>query len=104
MFVKSRKRKRKSPLGEMRFVKFITLIIICHGMFLSSLSYILSFTDHDPVASVSEVIVREIIAPAGIYIITNLVSNIFEKNKLSFSTPINQQPESELPSEPDSPM
>ena len=38
---------------------------------------------------VSSTIVREIVAPVITYLATNTVMNIFEKNKLSFSVPLN---------------
>ena len=43
----------------------------------------------DPVVDVSSTIVKEIVAPLVVYLGTNTIMNIFEKNKLSFSVPIN---------------
>lgn len=42
-----------------------------------------------PVVDVSSTIVKEIVAPLVVYLGTNTIMNIFEKNKLSFSVPIN---------------
>ena len=50
---------------------------------------ILSWIGMDPVVDVSSTIVKEIVAPLVVYLGTNTIMNIFEKNKLSFSVPIN---------------
>lgn len=71
-----------------RYTKVLTLIPIIHGMILTTLSYALAYLGRDPVVSVSEVIVREIVAPVVVYLTVNMVCNIFEKNKLSFSIPL----------------
>lgn len=64
-------------------------------MLLTTLSYILAFLDKDPVVDVSSTIVREIVAPVIVYLATNMVMNIFEKNKLAFSEPILHRTEDE---------
>lgn len=84
-----RKSSRKKRVRVDTFMKFITITAMAHGMILSTLSYILAFFAKEPVASVSEVIVREVLAPVAVYGGTNLVMNIFEKNKMSFSVPLN---------------
>lgn len=48
-----------------------------------------TFRIMDPVVDVSSTIVKEIVAPLVVYLGTNTIMNIFEKNKLSFSVPIN---------------
>ena len=50
---------------------------------------VLSWIGMDPVVDVSSTIVKEIVAPLVVYLGTNTIMNIFEKNKLSFSVPIN---------------
>lgn len=62
---------------------------LAHGMILTSCSYVLSWIGMDPVVDVSSTIVKEIVAPLVVYLGTNTIMNIFEKNKLSFSVPIN---------------
>ena len=62
---------------------------IGYGMILTSCSYVLSWIGMDPVVDVSSTIVKEIVAPLVVYLGTNTIMNIFEKNKLSFSVPIN---------------
>lgn len=63
--------------------------VLAHGMILTSCSYVLSWIGMDPVVDVSSTIVKEIVAPLVVYLGTNTIMNIFEKNKLSFSVPIN---------------
>ncbi len=70
------------------FSKFIVVVVMSHGMILTTLSYILAFFGMDPVVDVSSTIVREIVAPVLTYLATNTIMNIFEKNKLLFSVPI----------------
>ena len=85
---KNRKRKRKRITLD-TFAKLIVSLVMAHGMILTTLSYILSFWGLDPVVDVSSTIVREIVAPVIVYLATNMIMNIFEKNKLAFSVPIN---------------
>jgi len=85
---KNRKRKRKRITLD-TFAKLIVSLVMAHGMILTTLSYILSFWGLDPVVDVSSTIVREIVAPVIVYLATNMIMNIFEKNKLIFSVPIN---------------
>ena len=85
---KNRKRKRKRITLD-TFAKLIVSLVMAHGMILTTLSYILSFWGLDPVVDVSSTIVREIVAPVIVYLATNMIMNIFEKNRLIFSVPIN---------------
>jgi len=85
---KNRKRKRKRITLD-TFAKLIVSLVMAHGMILTTLSYILSFWGLDPVVDVSSTIVKEIVAPVIVYLATNMIMNIFEKNKLIFSVPIN---------------
>jgi len=79
---KRERRRRKDA-------KVATTAVLAHGMLLTSCSYILSWIGMDPVVDVSSTIVKEIVAPLVVYLGTNTIMNIFEKNKLSFSVPIN---------------
>ena len=83
-----RKRKKKKVSID-TYAKLITTIVMLHGMILTSCSYVLASIGMDPVVDVSSTIVREIVAPVIVYLATNMIMNIFEKNKLSFSVPIN---------------
>ena len=83
------KRKKKVRLNT--YTKLITTAVVAHGMVLTSCSYILAYAGMDPVVDVSSTIVREIIAPLVVYLGTNTIMNIFEKNKLSFSVPLNTE-------------
>lgn len=84
------KRQRRCKVKPLTYSKIIVFMVMIHGMLLTTLSYILAFFDKDPVVDVSSTIVREIVAPVIVYLATNMVMNIFEKNKLSFSMPLTQ--------------
>ncbi len=85
------RQKRKRRVSIDTYAKFVTTCVILHGMVLTSWSYVLAMMGLDPVVDVSSTIVREIVAPIIVYLATNTVMNIFEKNKLSFSTPLNYE-------------
>lgn len=81
--------KTKRPRIE-TFSKLIVFMVMLHGMLMSTLSYVLSAFGHDPVEDVSVAIITEVIAPVSVYLATKTIQNIFEYNKLSFSTPITE--------------
>lgn len=85
---KNRKRKKKKVTLD-TYAKIITTVVISHGLTCITMSYILAWFGMDPVVDVSSTLVSEIVAPIVIYLFTNMVMNIFEKNKLSFSVPLN---------------
>ena len=89
LYIIRRRKKQKKKVNTDTYAKFLTMCVIIHGMVLTSLSYVLAMMGLDPVVDVSSTIVREIVAPIIVYLTTNTVMNIFEKNKLSFSTPLN---------------
>lgn len=86
---RSRKNRRKKKVSLDTYAKLVTTVVIVHGMILTTWSYVLAGFGLDPVVDVSSTIVREIVAPVIVYLATNMVMNIFEKNELSFSVPIN---------------
>lgn len=86
-----RRRKKRKKVSLNTYTKFITTAVVAHGMILTSCSYMLAYMGMDPVVDVSSTIVREIVAPLVVYLGTNTVMNIFEKNKLSFSVPLNTE-------------
>lgn len=69
------------------FPKMLTLAIIVHGFINIDMSYLLAFLEKEPVSDVSVAMVTEILAPVCVYLVTNTIANIFEKNYLSFSIP-----------------
>ena len=81
-------KKQKKKVALNTFPKVITVLVVAHGMILTTLSYILAFFGMQTVSDVSMTIVSEIIAPIITYLATNMIMNIFEKNNLSFSTPL----------------
>ena len=86
--VKRRKSKKKKVRID-TYTKAATTAVLIHGMILTSCSYVLASIGMDPVVDVSSTIVKEIVAPLIVYLGTNTIMNIFEKNKLSFSVPLN---------------
>lgn len=86
--IKKKKKHRKKKVSLDTFSKIITTCVIAHGMVLTTWSYILACFSLDPVVDVSSTIVKEIVAPVVVYLATNMIMNIFEKNKLSFSVPL----------------
>lgn len=70
------------------FAKLLVMLVVLHGMVMTTLSYVLAGFNHDPVQDVSVAIISEIIAPTVTFMITHVIQNIFEYNKLSFSTPL----------------
>lgn len=85
------RKKKKKKVSLNTYTKVITTAVVAHGMILTSCSYALSYMGMDPVVDVSSTIVKEIVAPLVVYLGTNTIMNIFEKNKLSFSVPLNAE-------------
>ena len=86
-----RRWKKRKKVSFNTYTKLITTAVVTHGMTLTSFSYILAYIGMDPVVDVSSTIVKEIVAPLVVYLGTNTIMNIFEKNKLSFSVPLNTE-------------
>ncbi len=86
---KKQMKQKKKKVSLNTYAKIATTAVLAHGMILTSCSYILAWKKMDPVVDVSSTIVKEIVAPLVVYLGTNTIMNIFEKNKLSFSVPIN---------------
>lgn len=84
-----KKKERKKRVAIDTYAKMAVSVLMIHGMILTTWSYILASHGMDPVVDVSSTIVREIVAPVITYLATNTIMNIFEKNKLSFSVPLN---------------
>lgn len=91
---KRAKKSRRNDKGKIPggiFFKFLIGIVILHGMICVSISYALAWTEHTQVVEgVSSTIITEIVAPIVIYGATKTIENIFQKNKLAFSEPIDQ--------------
>lgn len=88
-----RKRKRKKSGSKKKvkidtYVKAATTVVIVHGLTMITLSYVLAWFGKEAVAEVSTTLITEVVAPLCLYMGTNCIMNIFEKNELSFSKPI----------------
>lgn len=79
------------------FFKGLVSVVILHGMACVSMSYALAWMEHTQVVEgVSSTIITEIVAPIIIYGFTKTVENIFQKNRLAFSEPINGSKKNEM--------
>lgn len=92
-----RKRKRVSKRVRIdTYVKAATTIVLIHGLVMVTMSYVLAWFEKDAVVDVSTTLITEIVAPLCLYMGTNCIMNIFEKNELSFSKPIQAQKYQEI--------
>lgn len=83
--------KRKKKCGG-HFFKWLISAVVLHGMICVSMSYVLAWMEHTQVVEgVSSTIITEIVAPIVVYGFTKTVENIFEKNRLKFSEPIEDE-------------
>lgn len=85
MYIRTVRNRKK-----IMYPKILVSAVVLHGMLLTTTSYVLAWNDKEPVASVSEIIVKEIVAPVVVYLVTNVIANIFEKNVTAISTPIKE--------------
>ena len=86
-YLSYRKKERKRKAGL--FFKLIVSAVVIHGMICVTMSYILAWMERTQVVEgVSSTIITEIIAPVIVYGFTKTVENIFSKNRLSFSEPL----------------
>lgn len=86
--------KKKSSRKKVKidtYVKAATTIVLGHGLIMVTMSYVLAWFEKDAVVDVSTTLITEIVAPLCLYMGTNTIMNIFEKNKLSFSVPLDME-------------
>ncbi len=91
---KSGKIKKESRIKKVKidtYVKAATSLVLGHGLIMVTMSYVLAWFEKDAVVDVSTTLITEIVAPLCLYMGTNCIMNIFEKNELSFSKPIQMQ-------------
>lgn len=81
------KLKDKKPLIN-RFSQFIVFFCMLYGLALTTVSYVYAALGYEPLVDLSSVIVQTIVAPCTVWLCQNAILNIFEKNKLAFSTPL----------------
>lgn len=63
------------------FMKVIVAVVITHGMFCVTMSYILAFLGRDVIAeSLSETVIKEIIAPLIAYTVKSTIENVSKYN------------------------
>ena len=100
------KKEKKKFLD--RFSKFIVFFCLLYGLGLTTISYVWSFLGLDPLVDLSTTIVSVIVGPVTVWLLQNAFCNVFEKNKLSFSTPLsiyeqevgmNKEESDEIPNE-----
>ena len=81
--------KKKKPFLS-TFSKVIVFLSIIYGWILTTVSYIWAAMGYEPLTDLSSTIVSTIVGPVITYLCTNALCTIFEKNKLSFSTPLSR--------------
>lgn len=91
--VRKRLKNRRKNHGKKKvkidtYVKAATSIVLFHGLTMITLSYVLAWFGRETVVEVSTTLITEVVAPLCLYMGTNCIMNIFEKNELSFSKPI----------------
>ncbi len=90
--IRGRRKKRLSKKVKIdTYVKAATTLVLLHGLVMVTMSYVLAWFEKDAVVDVSTTLITEIVAPLCLYMGTNCIMNIFEKNELSFSKPIQMQ-------------
>ena len=82
-------KKEKKPLIT-RFSQFIVFFCMMYGLALTTVSYVFAVLGYEPLVDLSSIIVQTIVAPCTVWLCQNCICNIFEKNKLSFSTPLSR--------------
>lgn len=82
-------KKEKKPLIT-RFSQFIVFFCMMYGLALTTVSYVFVVLGYEPLIDLSSVIVQTIVAPCTVWLCQNCICNVFEKNKLSFSTPLSR--------------
>lgn len=89
-----KKRRHKKVNNKVKidtYTKAATTLVLVHGLTMVTMSYVLAWFEKDAVVDVSTTLITEIVAPLCLYMGTNCLMNIFEKNELSFSKPIHMQ-------------
>lgn len=81
------KKKDKKPLIN-TFAKLVVFICLIFGMVLTTVSYIFAYIGIEPLVDLSTVIITTIVSPVLTFLIENAFCDVFQHNKLAFSTPL----------------
>ena len=82
-------KKEKKPLIN-TFAKLIVFICLMFGMVLTVVSYIYAYLGIDPLIDLSTVLITTVVSPVLTFLIENAFCDVFQHNKLSFSTPLSR--------------
>lgn len=85
--MKSENAKPKKPLIN-TFAKMIVFICLIFGMVLTTVSYVFAYLGIEPLVDLSTVIITTIVSPVLTFLIENAFCDVFQHNKLAFSTPL----------------
>lgn len=77
----------KKPLIN-TFAKLVVFICLIFGMVLTTVSYIFAYIGIEPLVDLSTVIITTIVSPVLTFLIENAFCDVFQHNKLAFSTPL----------------
>lgn len=80
-------KKEKKPLIN-TFAKMIVFICLIFGMTLTTVSYIFAYLGIEPLVDLSTVLITTVVSPVLTFLIENALCDVFQHNKLSFSTPL----------------
>lgn len=83
----SKESNQRKPLIN-TFAKMIVFICLIFGMALTTVSYIFAYIGIEPLVDLSTVIITTIVSPVLTFLIENAFCDVFQHNKLSFSTPL----------------
>lgn len=82
-------KKEKKPLIN-TFAKLIVFICLMFGMVLTVVSYVYAYLGIDPLIDLSTVLITTVVSPVLTFLIENAFCDVFQHNKLSFSTPLSR--------------
>ena len=80
-------KKEKKPLIN-TFAKMIVFICLIFGMVLTTVSYVFAYMGIEPLVDLSTVLITTVVSPVLTFLIENALCDVFQHNKLSFSTPL----------------
>lgn len=91
-------KKEKKPFIN-TFAKMIVFICLIFGMVLTTVSYVFAYMGIEPLVDLSTVLITTVVSPVLTFLIENALCDVFQHNKLSFSTPLSYLSQENLDSD-----
>lgn len=82
-------KKDKKPFIN-TFSKLIVFICLIFGMLLTAVSYVYAYLGIEPLVDLSTVLITTVVSPVLTFLVENCLCDVFQHNKLSFSTPLSR--------------